>query len=224
MRDYILYGLGAVAAFLLARDIQVIAGLPPEASQGAIFKIIFFHVPMALTAMLCSFVALLGSVMFLFTRNFKYDAVAVAVTEVGLAFLAANLVTGSIWARVIWGIWWTWDARLTSALVCWLLYAGYLMLRRAIDEPTQRATFAAVFSIFAFIDVPIVIFSIKWWRTQHPAPVFWGGGSIPREWFVLAGWNWLAMILLGIVLTAIRLRQEESQREIDSLRRMAHAM
>jgi len=224
MRDYVLYGLGLVAAFLLARDIQVIAGLPPEASQGAIFKIIFFHVPMALTAMLCSFVALIGSVMFLFTRNFKYDATAVSVTEVGLAFLAANLVTGSIWARVIWGIWWTWDARLTSALVCWLLYAGYLMLRRAIDEPTQRATFAAVFSIFAFIDVPIVIFSIKWWRTQHPAPVFWGGGSIPREWFVLAGWNWLAMILLGIVLTAIRLRQEESQREIDSLRRMAHAM
>jgi heme exporter protein C len=163
-------------------------------------------------------------VMFLMTKNFKYDAVAVSVTEVGLAFLAANLVTGSIWARVIWGIWWTWDARLTSALVCWLLYAGYLMLRRAIDEPTQRATFAAVFSIFAFIDVPIVIFSIKWWRTQHPAPVFWGGGSIPSDWVALAGWNWLAMILLGIVLTAIRLRQEESQREIDSLRRMAHAM
>ena len=224
MRDYILYGLGAVAALLIARDIQVIAGLPPEASQGAIFKIIFFHVPMAMTAMLCSFVALIGSVMFLMTRNFKYDAVAVSVTEVGLAFLAANLVTGSIWARVIWGIWWTWDARLTSALVCWLLYAGYLMLRRAIDEPTQRATFAAVFSIFAFIDVPIVIFSIKWWRTQHPAPVFWGGGSIPADWVALAGWNWLAMILLGIVLTAIRLRQEESQREIDSLRRMAHAL
>jgi heme exporter protein C len=224
MRDYILYGLGAVAALLLARDIQVIAGLPPEASQGAIFKIIFFHVPMAMTAMLCSFVALVGSVMFLFTKNFKYDAVAVSVTEVGLAFLAANLVTGSIWARVIWGIWWTWDARLTSALVCWLLYAGYLMLRRAIDEPTQRATFAAVFSIFAFIDVPIVIFSIKWWRTQHPAPVFWGGGSIPADWFAVAGWNWLAMVLLGTVLVAIRLRQEESQREIDSLRRMAHAM
>jgi heme exporter protein C len=224
MRDYILYGLGAVAALLIARDIQVIVDLPPEASQGAIFKIIFFHVPMAMTAMICSFVALIGSVMFLFTKNFKYDAVAVSVTEVGLAFLAANLVTGSIWARVIWGIWWTWDARLTSALVCWLLYAGYLMLRRAIDEPTQRATFAAVFSIFAFIDVPIVIFSIKWWRTQHPAPVFWGGGSIPADWVRLAGWNWLAMILLGIVLTAIRLRQEESQREIDSLRRMAHAM
>ena len=224
MRDYILYGLGAAAALLLARDINVITGLPAEASQGAVFKIIFFHVPMAITAMMCSFVALIGSVMFLITRNFKYDALAVAVTEVGLAFLAANLVTGSIWGRVIWGIWWAWDARLTSALVCWLLYAGYLMLRRAIEEPTQRATFAAVFSIFAFMDVPIVIFSIKWWRTQHPAPVFWGGGSIPADWAAVAGWNLLAMVMLGGVLTAVRLRQEQSQREIDSLRRMAHAL
>jgi heme exporter protein C len=224
MRNYILYGLGAAAALLIARDIYVMMGLPPEASQGAIFKIIFFHVPMAMTAMLCSFVALIGSVMFLLTKNFKYDALAVAVTEVGLAFLAANLVTGSIWGRVIWGIWWAWDARLTSALVCWLLYAGYLALRNAIEEPTQRATFAAVFSIFAFIDVPIVIFSIKWWRTQHPAPVFWGGGSIPGAWAALAGCNWLAMIMLGAVLIAVRLRQEDSQREIDSLRRMAHAL
>ena len=224
MRDYILYGLGLAAAGLLARDIIVIAGLPPEASQGAIFKIIFFHVTMAITAMICSFVALVGSVAFLLTKNFKYDALAVAVTEVGLGFLAANLVTGSIWGRVIWGVWWAWDARLTSALVCWLLYAGYLALRNAIEEPTQRATFAAVFSIFAFIDVPIVIFSIKWWRTQHPQPVFWGGGSIPKDWLLLALWNLVAMVMLGAVLSAVRLRQEEAQREIDSLRRMAHAL
>src|ERR1041385_5559742 len=224
MRDKIVYAIGILAALILARDIYAISNLPPEAQQGAIFKIIFFHVPMAISAMLCSFAAFLCSVMFLITRNFKYDAVAVASTEVGLALLLGNLVTGSIWGRVIWGIWWTWDARLTSALVCWLLYAGYLMLRRAIEEPTQRATFAAVFSIFAFMDVPIVIFSIKWWRTQHPAPVFWSGGSIPKDWAALAGWNWLAMILLAIVFTAVRLRQEQWQREIDSLRRMAHAL
>ncbi|HTX35894.1 MAG TPA: cytochrome c biogenesis protein CcsA [Bryobacteraceae bacterium] len=223
MRDKLLVFLGVVAMLLLARDILVIAGFPNEANQGAIFKIIFFHVPVAMAAMLCAAASLIGSVMFLLTRNFKYDALAVSVTEVGLAFLAANLVTGSIWGRVIWGIWWTWDARLTSALVCWLLYAGYLMLRHAIEEPTQRATFAAVFSIFAFIDVPIVIFSIKWWRTQHPQPVFWGGGSIPGDWYLAALLNLLAMVLLGIVLTVVRLRQEEAQREIDSLRRTAHA-
>ena len=112
---------------------------------------------------------------------------------------------------------------LTSALVCWLLYAGYLMLRRAIEEPTQRATFAAVFSIFAFLDVPIVIFSIKWWRTQHPQPVFWGGGSFPPDWSKVFGWQMLAMLMLATVMVVVRLRQEECQREIDSLRRMAHS-
>jgi heme exporter protein C len=225
MRNKLLYGLGAVTALLLARNLYMIfMVLPDEVSQGMIFRIIFFHVPAAITAMLCSAVALVASVGFLLSKNFKFDAVAVSVTEVGLAFLAANLVTGSIWGRIIWGIWWTWDARLTSALVCWLLYAGYLMLRHAIEEPTQRATIGAVFNIFAFVDVPIVIFSIKWWRTQHPQPVFWGGGSIDPAYYSTFLWNLLAMALLGAVLVMIRLRQEETQREIDSLRRYAHAM
>ena len=224
MRDKLIFAIGAIAILILTRDIYMVAGLPEEANQGAIFKIIFFHVPMAITALTCALVAFFSSVAFLLTKRFYFDALAVAVTEVGLAFLAGNLITGSIWGRIIWGIWWTWDARLTSALVCWLLYAGYLMLRRAIEEPTQRATFAAVFSIFAFIDVPIVIFSIKWWRTQHPQPVFWGGGSFPPDWTAIFGMNVIAFLLIGIVFTAVRLRQEEAQREIDSLRRMAHAL
>jgi heme exporter protein C len=225
MREKLIYGLGVIAAVLLARDLySIFMQLPDEASQGMIYRIIFFHVPAAITAMLCSAVACISSVLFLLTKSFKYDAVAVASTEVGLAFLAANLVTGSIWGRIIWGIWWTWDARLTSALVCWLLYAGYLMLRRAIEEPTSRARIAAVFNIFAFVDVPIVIFSIKWWRTQHPQPVFWGGGSIDPAMYTTALLNLIALILLGIILTLIRLRQEEVQREIDSMRRYAHAV
>jgi len=225
MRDKIIYGLGVIAAVLLARDLyKIFMVFPNEVSQGMIFRIIFFHVPAAWTAMACAAVACVTSVLFLLTKNFKYDSISVAVTEVGLAFLAANLVTGSIWGRIIWGIWWTWDARLTSALVCWLLYAGYLMLRRAIEEPTARARIAAVFNIFAFADVPIVIFSIKWWRTQHPQPVFWGGGSIEPDWYKTALLNWMALMMVGAILTLIRLRQEEVQREIDSLRRYAHAV
>src|ERR1043165_9835524 len=203
MRDKILYGLGIVSAALLARNIyKIFIVLPDEAAQGMIFRILFFHAPMAMTAMLGSAVGLLASVGFLLTKNFKYDAIAVAVTEVGLAFLAANLVTGSIWGRIIWGIWWTWDARLTSALVCWLLYAGYLMMRRAIEEPTARARITAVFNIFAFADVPIVIFSIKWWRTQHPQPVFWNGGSFPKDWSAIMGWQMLAIMALCAVMVA----------------------
>ncbi len=224
MRDKILYALGALAVVILINDIIHITALPDEVNQGAIFKIIFFHVPVAITALTAAAVALIASVLFLVTKNFLFDALAVAVTEVGLAFLAANLVTGSLWGRVIWGVYWAWDARLTSALVCWLLYAGYLMLRHAIEEPTQRATFAAVFSIFAFIDVPIVIFSIKWWRTQHPQPVFWGGGSFPSDWLPYFLLNMLAMLLIGTVFTMTRLRQEESQRELDYLRRLAHSL
>jgi heme exporter protein C len=225
MREKLIYGLGAIAAVLLARDLySIFMQLPDEAQQGMIYRIIFFHVPAAITAMILSGVSCIASVLFLVTRNFRHDAMAVASTEVGLAFLAANLVTGSIWGRIIWGIWWTWDARLTSALICWLLYAGYLMLRHAIEEPTTRARIAAVFNIFAFADVPIVFFSIKWWRTQHPQPVFWGGGSIDPSMRITAELNLLALLLLAVVLVMIRLRQEEVQREIDSMRRFAHAI
>lgn len=225
MRDKILYGLGLAGLLLLARNVYLIANLPPEAAQGAIFKIIFFHVPAAWTAIVAASAALIFSVMYLKTKNLQYDAAAVTVTEVGLAFLAVNLVTGSIWGRVIWGIWWTWDVRLTSALVCWLLYAGYLMLRHAIEEPTQRATFAAVFSIFAFLDVPIVFFSIRWFRTQHPGPVFLSStGSFPSDWALILLLNWIALLMIGIVIVFIRLAQEETQRDIDYVRRMAHAL
>jgi heme exporter protein C len=225
MREKIIYAFGFIAAVLLARNLySIFMQLPDEASQGMIYRIIFFHVPAAITAMLCSSVACIASILFLITKNYKHDALAVAVTEVGLAFLAANLVTGSIWGRIIWGIWWTWDARLTSALICWLLYAGYLMLRNAIEEPAARARISAVFNIFAFTDVPIVFFSIKWWRTQHPQPVFWGGGSIEPAMYKTALLNLLALVLLAVILTLIRLRQEETQREIDTIRRYAHAV
>ena len=226
MREKVMYGLAGVSAALLVKDLYAIfMQLPDDAMQGMIYRIMFFHVPDAITAMLCAMVAFVASILFLITKNFKHDAVAVAVTEVGLAFLAANLVTGSIWGRIIWGIWWTWDARLTSALVCWLLYAGYLMLRHAIEEPTTRARIAAVFNIFAFADVPIVFFSIKWWRTQHPKPVFWGGtGTIDPAMRNVAIFNLVALMLLAAVLVMVRLRQEETQREIDSLRRYTHAV
>jgi heme exporter protein C len=215
----------ALAGILLARNLYVISMLPDEANQGQIFRIIFFHVPAAVAAMTGSAVALIASVLFLIKKDFFYDSLAVAVTEVGLAFLAVNLVTGSIWARVIWGVWWAWDPRLTSALVCWMLYAGYLILRQALEEPTQRATFAAVYSIFAFTDVPIVYFSIRWWRTIHPQPVFFSKkGSFPADWGTALLLNMLALFLFYAVLTMIRLRQEQAQREIDYLRRTVHAM
>ena len=225
MRQKVMFGMLALAGILFVRNLYVISVLPDEVNQGQIFRIIFFHVPAAIAAMTGSAVALVASVLFLVKKDFFYDSLAVAVTEVGLAFLAVNLVTGSIWARVIWGVWWAWDPRLTSALVCWVLYAGYLILRQALEEPTQRATFAAVYSIFAFTDVPIVYFSIRWWRTIHPQPVFFSqNGSFPADWSAALRVNMLALFLFYAVLTMIRLRQEQALRKIDYLRRTAHAM
>ena len=225
MRQKVIIAMLALVAILLARNLYTISMLQDEMRQGQIFRIIYFHVPAAAAAMTGSAVALVVSILFLATKNFKYDALAVAVTEVGLAFLAVNLVTGSIWARVIWGVWWAWDPRLTSALICWILYAGYMILRQALEEPTQRATFAAVYSIFAFTDVPIVYFSIRWWRTIHPQPVFFSKeGSFPADWSRALMINMVAIFLLYAVLTMIRLRQEQTQREIDYLRRTLHAI
>lgn len=219
---YVLAILGTILMVATMYDILVV--MPDEAQQGPIGKMLLVHVPAAFAAFTFYGVAVWNSIKFLIKKDFHADSLAVSNVEVAQVFTLINLVTGSLWGHIIWGIWWTWDARLTSALVCWLLYAGYLMLRRAIEEPTTRARISAVFNLFAFVDVPIVIFSIKWWRTQHPQPVFWGGGSIDPAMYTTALLNLIALILLAVVLSLIRLRQEEVQREIDSLRRYAHAV
>jgi len=224
MREKWLYGLGIVAALLLARNINVmLVDLPDEAFQGSIFRIIFFHVPAAFTCFLCFLAALVAGIMVLAKKNLQWDSFGVAAVEVGLAFGAANLITGMIWARIIWGIWWTWDWRLTSMLVCWLLYAGYLVLRQAIDEPTQRARMAAVVSILNFAVVPFVFFSIKWFRTQHPQPVLYGEGKMDTAYRIMLYSNWVPILMIAAILIAIRMRQENDQREVDALRREAHA-
>jgi heme exporter protein C len=170
--------------------------------------------------------SLIFSVLYLVTKNLRFDVMAVSVTEVGLAFGTLNLVTGMIWARIIWGVWWAWDARLTSMLISLLMYAGYLMLRQAMDEPTARARNSAVLSIFAFPGVVITYMSIQWWRTQHPGPVFEfrGGGGFDPSFLAALMWNMLALTLFGIALTLVRMRQEEMQRELDGMRREAHAL
>src|SRR5665213_3627632 len=226
MRNKIVFVLGALAAGILCWQLyNILLVLPNEKDQGAMYRIVYFHVPAIFTGFMGFFVALGASGAYLATRNLKYDAFAAAVTEVSLAFATIVLATGMIWGRIIWGIWWTWDARLTTMLVCWLIYAGYLMLRRAIDEPTQRARLSAVVSIFGCTDILIVWKSIEWWRTQHPAPVLSvrdGGGMAPGMEGPIY-WNWLALMCLAAVLVIIRMRQENMSREIDSLRRLAHS-
>ncbi|HEX3685665.1 MAG TPA: cytochrome c biogenesis protein [Bryobacteraceae bacterium] len=228
MREKVVIGLAAAAALLLAYNLyRIFLVLPDEAMQGAIYRIIFFHVPAAITGMIGYFVALLLSVAYLSFGNFRYDSLAASVVEVSVVFSVVNIVTGSIWARIIWGIWWTWDYRLTSALVCVLIFSGYLMLRRAIDEPTQRARLSAALCIFGCIDVVIVWKSIEWFRTQHPGPVLsirTGGGRIDPAMEQMLYLNFCAILMIAVALVLIRTRQEATAREIDSLRRSANAI
>jgi len=227
MREKFVVGLAAAAGLLLAFDLyRILLVLPDEAMQGAIYRIMFFHIPAALTGFTGYFVALILSVLYLSSGNLKYDSLAASVTEVALVFSCVNIVTGSIWARVIWGIWWTWDYRLTSTLISILIYAGYLMLRRAIDEPTQRARLSAALSIFGCVDVVIIWKSIEWFRTQHPGPVLsirTGGGNIDPAMEHMIYYNLLAILMLATALVLVRTRQEDISREIDSLRRTANA-
>jgi heme exporter protein C len=226
MREKTIYGLAAVSALLLTWDLyRIFEVLPDEANQGAIYRILFFHVPGVFTGFAGFFLAMICSIAYLTTGKLKYDAAAASLSEVGLAFASIVLATGSIWARIIWGVWWAWDARLTTMLICWLTYAGYLMLRRAIEEPTQRARLSAVLSIFGFVEVVIVYKANEWWRTLHPGPVLSirNGGGMATGMEAVVYWNWLALMCLAAAMVLVRMRQEEVSREIDSLRRMAHS-
>jgi heme exporter protein C len=226
MRLKIIMALSVLSGLILAWNLHTMfLAVPDELNQGAIFRIIYFHVPAAITSFAGFFFAMFASVGYLIKKDLRFDSVAASVTEVSFAFTTITLITGSIWGRIIWGIWWTWDYRLTSFFICWLLYVGYLMLRRAIDDPTTRARLCAVLSIFACVDVVIVWKSIEWFRTQHPGPVLSirnGGGMAPGMEAPI-WWNFLALIMLATALILIRMRQEAMQREIDSMRRYAHA-
>jgi heme exporter protein C len=227
MREKAVWVLVLLSGLLLAYNLyQIFLVLPDEAAQGAIYRIMFFHIPAAITGMIGYFVALTLSVLYLSSGKFKYDSLAASVVEVSLVFSLVNIVTGSIWARIIWGIWWTWDYRLTSALVCILIFAGYLMLRHAMEEPTQRARLSSVLCIFGCVDVVIVWKSIEWFRNNHPGPVLsirTGGGKMDPAMEHAIYLNLLALMLLAVALVLVRTRQESTAREIDSLRRLAHA-
>jgi heme exporter protein C len=177
--------------------------------------------------MLLFFGNFIASVFYLIKRSPRADAWALSFAEVGVVFCTIVLVTGPLWAKPVWGIWWTWDARLTTTLVLWLIYVSYLMLRR-FSEGQQTPTIAAALAVFGFIDVPIVYMSIRWWRTQHPQPVFGGGqgsGIDPAMRYAVMV-NWIAFMALGALLAWARYRiarAEQAEEESAALRSLHQA-
>src|SRR6266849_2096351 len=192
---------------------------PTEATMGEIQRIFYYHVPSAFAAFACFFVNLVASLAYLKTRNARLDALALASAQVGVMFCTIVLITGPLWARPVWGIWWTWDARLTSTLVLWLIYVSYLLLRR-FSSSGQTPLLAAALAVLGALCVPFVYFSIWFFRTQHPQPVMGGGGSIdPRMLHVLLI-NWLAFSCFAFLVCWSRYRLENLQRDVDQ----AHAL
>jgi heme exporter protein C len=200
---------------------QAIYVAPDDAMQGYVFRIIYYHVPSASVAFLFFAISLVGSIGYLAFRRSNAnraqiaDAWALAGAEVGVVFCTVVLTTGPLWGRRAWGIWWTWDARLTTTLVLWLIYVSYLLLRRFAAGP-QMQTLAAVLGIFGALDVPIVYMSNRWWRTQHPAPVFGGdqdsGMKDPTMVRALL-WNMLAWFCWGMLVLFLRYHVERRHQQ-----------
>ena len=174
MRSKILLLVSAV--LVLTALYMVFIYVPTDVEMGVIQRIFYFHVPLAWVAFFAFFIVFLGSILYLWKRAKIWDFVASSSAEVGLVFTTLFLITGSIWAKPVWGVWWTWDPRLTASLVLWLIYLAYFIVRSYVAEEEQRARFAAVVGIIGFIDVPIVALAITLWRTQHPGAIIFEGG------------------------------------------------
>lgn len=146
---------------------------PPEATMGDVYRIFFFHMPSAFAAFLGFFVTFVAGLAYLRTGKRSWDIWGLSGAELGILFATIAIITGSFWARPVWNTWWTWDPRLTTTTIMWLTYMAYVMLRGAIDDPARRARYAAIMGVIAFINVPLVFLSSRWFRTIHP--VLFGG-------------------------------------------------
>ena len=177
LQNNILFGLGL--ALMIAALYMVFVYVPTDKHTGIVQRIFYFHVPVAWGGFLAFFITFVFSILYLWKRTVKWDAIAHASAEVGVIFTTLVLITGPIWAKPVWGIWWTWDARLTTSLVLWLTYIAYLLVRSYATDPARGARFGAVIGIVGFIDVPIVFLTVNLWRTQHPGIIIFEGGLMP---------------------------------------------
>lgn len=208
--------LGVLTALLLLAGLYLaLIYAPPERTMGEVQRIFYFHVASAWNAFLAFFVVAGTSIAYLITRQPRWDYVAHASAEVGVLFTTLTLMGGTLWMRPIWNTWWTWDPRLTTTLILWFIYVGYLLLRSLTEGAERKARFAAIFGIIGFIDVPIVYLSAVWWRTIHPSPAATSYASPMVLALVI---NVLAYTALYVYLTLFRTRQRRLETRVAELR------
>lgn len=215
MKTKILLGVSTV--LMLVALYMVFISVPTDAETGIVQRIFYFHVPLAWIAFLAFFIVFGCSIMYLWKRDKKWDVLASSSAEVGLVFTTLFLLTGSIWAKPIWGVWWTWDSRLTSSLILWLIYIAYFIVRSYISEEQRRARFAAIVGIIGFIDVPVIALAITLWRTQHPGPVIFEGGLAPEMvWTLLV--SIAAFTALYFLFFSYRVLIKQDEGELNRLK------
>ncbi len=163
--------LTMLAGLMLVNLYLIFMVAPTDANLGQVQRIFYLHVPVAIVSFLAFLVVFVGSLGYLITRREGWDRVAHAAAEVGVVFVTLALLTGIVWARPVWNVWWTWEPRLTTTLILWLIYVAYLMLRAYVPNRRQGSIYAAVLGIIGFVDVPIVYYSVQWWRSIHPSAV-----------------------------------------------------
>jgi heme exporter protein C len=210
-------GVDLLIGLAVLVDLYVIYNAPAERVQGQVYKILYVHVPMAWLSYVAFALVLGASVAYLWKRRPGADYLARAAAEVGVLFLSLLLITGVVYGRPVWGVWWTWDARLTTTLIMWFVYVGYLMLRSAIADPERSARIGAVLGIVAFANVPLVQLSVTWWRTLHPQPSIAQPGSMSSE--ILAGmlFSFAVFLIVFARLVAIRTSLFRSQADARDL-------
>jgi heme exporter protein C len=220
-----LWLLAPTAAMMLLTLYLIFVWVPTESTMGIVQRIFYFHVPAAAASFLACFVGGVASILYLVTRDQKYDDLSLAANESIVVFESINIVMGSLWARPVWGIWWTWDARLTSSFVLLFLYAAYLMVRRA--APVEgRAVVCAVVCILGMLDVPLIYMSNRLFRTQHPSPVLGGGegsGLAPEMLETLMA-GMATMMLLWWCVVRVRRRVARLDRAVEDLTRRTNEL
>ncbi|MBI3089895.1 MAG: cytochrome c biogenesis protein CcsA [Candidatus Tectomicrobia bacterium] len=200
---------------------------PTDRNLGHVQRIFYFHVPSAWIAFLAFGIVFVASILYLVLKEAWADRLAHASAEVGVIFCTLVLLTGPIWGRPVWGVWWTWDPSLTATLVLWLIYVAYLMLRSQMPEGPSQARLAAILGIIGALDLPIIHIAVHWWRTLHPKPVVmqtkgFGGGLEPPmlQTFLVA---LLTFTILYVYLTVLRYRHESDKAELASVKRRLQA-
>ena len=214
MKSNILLGLSVL--LMVAALYLVFIYVPTEKEMGIVQRLFYLMVPMGWLALLSFVVIFISSILYLRKREDRWDIVGHSAAEVGIVFTTLALITGSIWAKPIWGVWWTWEPRLTATLVLWLIYLAYFMVRSLTVDKSRGARFAAVVGIIGFVDIPLVAFATTLWRGLHPGPIIFQGGIAPPMLLTLLV-SITAFTVFYFSLLGRRIALREAEAEIEKL-------